>query len=277
MKPIESSLLPVCWRMISLWLKIWKLGRYFFQLKLLLHHFAALQRELKWFPKVYRISCHWSLAIPSRLNPVLLLQMDCSLHSSWLPTLISFVLLQLVGAPTIYYLVYEVLNAAIRLPLNHYGYDLMIWRTWLLKSFYEELLCFCHRFVHVIKLSFVGILHLLGHLPHFVKVDLESDHCSFLWTRHSTQNKIQFFWKALALNTQRRFVFLKVCYFVSMAWKFLYGCWLLGQLGRLMGCFNIEKERKKERKTQILQISILPIPINTRNANKLVIIPLKTN
>jgi hypothetical protein len=44
-----------------------------------------------------------------------------------------------------------------------------------------------------------------------------------------------------------------------------------------MGCFNIEKERKKERKTQILQISILPIPINTRNANKLVIIPLKTN
>lgn len=155
--------------MISLWLKIWKLGRYFFQLKLLLHHFAALQRELKWFPKVYRISCHWSLAIPSHLNPVPLLQMDCSLHSSWLPTLISFVLLQLVGAPTIYYLVYEVLNAAIRLLLNHYGYDLMIWRTWLLKSFYEELLCFCHRFVHVIKLSFVGILHLLGHLPHFVK------------------------------------------------------------------------------------------------------------
>lgn len=142
MKPIESSLLPVCWRMISLWLKIWKLGRYIFQLKLLLHHFAALQRELKWFPKVYRISCHWSLAIPSRLNPVLLLQMDCSLHSSWLPTLISFVLLQLVGAPTIYYLGSEVLNAAIRLPLNHYGYDLMIWRTWLLKSFYEELLCF---------------------------------------------------------------------------------------------------------------------------------------
>lgn len=142
MKPIESSLLPVCWRMISLWLKIWKLGRYFFQLKLLLHHFAALQRELKWFPKVYRISCHWSLAIPSQLNPVQLLQMDCSLHSSWLPTLISFVLLQLVGAPTIYYLVSEVLNAAIRLPLNHYGYDLMIWRTWLLKSFYEELLCF---------------------------------------------------------------------------------------------------------------------------------------
>lgn len=142
MKPIESSLLPVCWRMISLWLKIWKLGRYFFQLKLLLHHFAALQRELKWFPKVYRISCHWSLAIPSQLNPVQLLQMDCSLHSSWLPTLISFVLLQLVGAPTKYYLVYEVLNAAIRLPLNHYGYDLMIWRTWLLKSFYEELLCF---------------------------------------------------------------------------------------------------------------------------------------
>lgn len=93
-------------------------------------------------PKVYRISCHWSLAIPSYLNPVLLLQMDCSLHSSWLPTLISFVLLQLVGAPTKYYLVYEVLNAAIRLPLNHYGYDLMIWRTWLLKSFYEELLCF---------------------------------------------------------------------------------------------------------------------------------------
>lgn len=142
MKPIESSLLPVCWRMISLWLKIWKLGRYFFQLKLLLHHFAALQRELKWFPKVYRISCHWSLAIPSQLNPVQLLQMDCSLHSSWLPTLISFVLSQLFGAPTIYYLVYEVLNAAIRLPLNHYGYDLMIWRTWLLKSFYEELLCF---------------------------------------------------------------------------------------------------------------------------------------
>jgi hypothetical protein len=32
---------------------------------------------------------------------------------------------------------------------------------------------------------------------------LESDHCSFLWTRHSTQNKIQIFWKALALNTQR--------------------------------------------------------------------------
>lgn len=116
MKPIESSLLPVCWRMISLWLKIWKLGRYFFQLKLLLHHFAALQRELKWFPKVYRISCHWSLAIPSQLNPVQLLQMDCSLHSSWLPTLISFVLSQLFGAPTIYYLVYEVLNAAIRLP-----------------------------------------------------------------------------------------------------------------------------------------------------------------
>jgi hypothetical protein len=78
---------------------------------------------------------------------------------------------------------------------------------------------------------------------------LESDQCPFLWTRHSTQNKIQFFWKALALNTQRRFVFLEVCYFVSMAWKFLYGCWLLGQLGRLMGCFNIEKkERKKEKR-----------------------------
>lgn len=99
MKPIESSLLPVCWRKISLWLKIWKLGRYFFQLKLLLHHFAAQQRELKWLPKVYRISCHCSL--------VLLLQMDCSLHSSWLPALISFVLLQLFGAPTIYDLVYQ--------------------------------------------------------------------------------------------------------------------------------------------------------------------------
>lgn len=99
MKPIESSLLPVCWGMISLWLKIWKLGRYFFQLKLLLHHFAAQQRELKWLPKVYRISCHCSL--------VLLLQMDCSLHSSRLPALISCVLSQLFGAPTIYYLVYQ--------------------------------------------------------------------------------------------------------------------------------------------------------------------------
>lgn len=98
MKPIETSLLPVCWGMISLWLKIWKLGRYF-QLKLLLHPFAAQQTELKWLPKVYRISCHCSL--------VLLLQMDCSLHSSRLPALISCVLSQLFGAPTIYYLVYQ--------------------------------------------------------------------------------------------------------------------------------------------------------------------------
>lgn len=56
-------------------------------------------KGLKWLPKVYRISCHCSL--------VLLLQMDCSLHSSRLPALISCVLSQLFGAPTIYYLVYQ--------------------------------------------------------------------------------------------------------------------------------------------------------------------------